>query len=556
MASTDETDVVVIGSGAGGAPVAAILAEAGADVVVLEKGPYYTNRDFLHDEVKICRRDFWVPYISTDPHTIRRGKQTRATRTRDGWTSRCVGGATVHMSGFFYRLKEQDLKLATLTGGVKGSDIEDWPITIEDLMPFYDLMEARIGVSGRAGINPFETRTKPFPLPPLQPHPAAQSLDVAARELKFHPFPTPRAIVSRPYGRRPPCNYAGLCGDYGCENSSKSSTLVTFIPDAEATGHCQIRSNSRATRIITNALDKVEGVEYIDEHDKTHLIKARVVCVAASAIESARLLLLSRNARFPNGLANNNGLVGRNLTFSAFGKGTAIFDRADLIAAFGKENMDLPFMLRSIQDDYWNEKAGFAIPKGGTYNFLIHHPNIINAAIRLVMDSKWELMGQALKDRLRRYFQDELIIEFEIFGEHLPWQGCYTDLDPYIKDDHGFPAARITLQNHPITDDVNRAMTSRGLEVLKAMKPAAKKVYPWTWASTTMHLQQGTCRFGKDPDKSVLDPSCQAHEVKNLYVTDGSFMPTSGAVPSTPTIMANSLRVAYAIRERFLKREI
>ena len=118
------------------------------------------------------------------------------------------------------------------------------------------------------------------------------------------------------------------------------------------------------------------------------------------------------------------------------------------------------------------------------------------------------------------------------------------------------PAARITARNHPAADEVNKAMVDRGLDMLRAMKPRAKKVYPLTWHGITFHLQQGTCRFGVDPSSSVLSPSCQAHEVKNLYVTDASFMPTSGGVPSTATIMANSLRVAHLIRRRFLRREI
>ncbi len=556
MGFKEQADVVVIGSGAGGAPVAAVLAESGASVVILEKGPYYTSGDFVHDEVKICRRNFWSPYLSDEPHTMRRDENEATKRTTDGWTSNCVGGATVHMSGFFYRLKESDFRLATMTGGIENADIADWPISIDKMQPFYDLLETRIGVSGRAGVNPFESRKRPFPLPPLKPHPAAALFDKAATSMGLHPYPTPRAIASRVFGRRPPCNYCGLCGDYGCENAPKSSTLVTFIPAAEATGRCQIRAHTMARKVIVDASDKVTGVEYVDAKGEVKRIGARVVCLAASAIESARLLLLSKNNRFKNGLANNNGLVGKNLTFSTFGKGTANFDRQDLIAALGQKDMNLPFFQRSIQDDYWMENSDLGLQKGGTYNFIIQHPNPINAAIRLAKDAKWQLFGQEFKDRLRRYFSHELFVEFEVFGESLPWKGSYVDLDPKIRDRFGLPVARITQRNHPAADEVNRMMVGRGLDMLKAMKPSAKRVYAWTWHNTTYHLQQGTCRFGADPSRSVLDPSCQAHEVKNLYVTDGSFMPTSGGVPSTPTIMANSLRVATIIRDRFLKREI
>ena len=526
------------------------LAESGARVVVLEKGKYYSIRDFTHDEIAICRRNFFVPYLGDDPHTIRKNGAIDSKPTREGWTSQCVGGATVHMSGFTYRLKEQDLRLKTLTGGIAGADIADWPITLEELVPFYDLAEAAIGVSGIAGINPFDAPRRPFPLPPMRPHPTALLVDEAARSLGFHPFPTPRAIVSSAYGTRPPCNYCGLCGDYGCENGSKSSTLASLLPRAEATGRCEIRSECMVSRVLVDDTDTAIGVEYIDRRGELQAVYARTVVIAASAIESARLLLMSADSQHRDGIANSSGLVGKNLTFSSFGKGTGIFDRQAIVAKLGPKNMSLPFLLRSVQDDYWIPDAGLGMPKGGTYNFLLHHPNPINAAVRLATDSDWAVFGQPLKDRMQSYFHEEVWVEFEVFGEFLPWKGCYVDLDPVTKDRWNLPVARINLQNHPVEIEVNKWLTARGLDILNAIKPTAKEVKPWTWGGTTFHLQHGTCRFGKDPAHSVLDPSCQAHDVKNLYVTDGSFMPTSGAVPATPTILANSFRVARHIRDK------
>jgi choline dehydrogenase-like flavoprotein len=554
VAKGERVDVVVVGSGAGGAPVAVSLAEAGARVLVLEKGPYYTIRDFTHDEVAICRRDFWIPWEHLDPHTIRRAGEARARVTREGWTSQCVGGATVHMSGFHYRLHAEDFRLRTLTGGLEGAELADWPISLEELEPFYDLAEVRLGVSGQAGLNPFEQRKRPYPLPALHPHPTARLVDEAALGLGLKPFPTARAVLSRAYGARPPCNYCGFCGEYGCENGSKSSVLASLIPQAEATGRCEVRPGSMVFRVLADAQDRAHGVEYFDPHGEVHRVEARVVVLAASAIESARLLLLSSGGRHPHGLANGSGLVGRHLTFSTFGKGTAILDRARCVAKLGAAFMDLPFLQRSLQDDYWNERL--PLPKGGTHNFLLHHPNPINAGVRMCMDSKWTLWGEPLKEALRRYFHEEIWAEFEVFGEFLPVPGCYVDLDPEHKDRWGLPVARISVAHHPAADDANRLMVRRGLDVLEAMRPEPVKVFPWTWANTTYHLQHGTCRFGVDPQASVLDRDCQAHEVANLYVTDGSFMPTSGGCPATPTILANAFRVASRISERFRRGEL
>ena len=554
----EQADLVVIGSGAGGMPMALTLAEAGASVVVLEKGPWYSLRDFTHDEVGICRRDFFVPYPypGYDPHTIQKKGDARARPTTEGWIGRCVGGGNVHMSGFTYRLHDEDFRLATLTGGVSGAALADWPISLAELTPFYDLAEARIGVSGLAGTNPFEKNRRPYPLPPLDEHPAATLVDAAGLSLGWTPFPTARAVLSRPYGGRPPCNYCGFCGDYGCENQSKSSVLSTLVPQAEATGRCQIKAGCMATRIVVDGQDRVRAVEYTDSRGQFHEIRARAVCLSASALESARLLMLSQGGRFPHGLANRSGLLGKNLTFSTFGKATAVLDRAAVAAAVGHAGMELPFLQRSVQDDYWVPKKGFAVPKGGTYNFLLHHPNPINAAVRLAMDSKWTLWGQPLKDRLAKYFHDELWIEVEIFSEFLPWSGCFVDLDPQVKDAFGLPVASIHCQHHPAGDEINRYMTQRAVDVLKALQPAPLSVQPWTWESTTFHLQHGTCRFGDNPEKSVLNRWCESHDVRNLYVTDASFMPTSGGVPATPTILANAFRVGAHLAERFRKGEI
>jgi choline dehydrogenase-like flavoprotein len=304
-------DVVVVGSGAGGAPVAYELVNAGFKVVVLEKGRRYRDEDFDHDEIRMVRRSFFVPTVSDDPHTMRTGGDPKATRTTAGWISCVVGGGTVHMAGYFHRLHPVDFRLASALGGVKWSTVTDWPITYADLEPFYARAEREVGVSGVWRAHPYEEpRSSDYPLPPLTEHGFARQIDLACAKLGYHPFPTPRAIVSRPYGGRLPCMFCALCASYGCEIGAKSSTLASLIPAAEATGRCDVRPQSMATEIPVDREGRATGVVYRTKAGESAFQAARCVVVACSAIESARLLLLSRSAPFPKGLANGSGLVG------------------------------------------------------------------------------------------------------------------------------------------------------------------------------------------------------------------------------------------------------
>ncbi|HUJ28491.1 MAG TPA: GMC family oxidoreductase [Myxococcales bacterium] len=542
-------DVVVVGSGAGGGPVALLLARAGAKVVVLEKGKDLRDDELVHDEIRMCRRNFFIPYPRDEPHLMVREGAAKAERTNEAWTSNVVGGGTVHMSGYFFRLKPVDFRLRSALGEVPGANLVDWPIGYDVLEPHYARAEREMGVSGVWKQHPFEEpRSADYPLPPLREHPFAAHVDRAARNLGLHAFPTPRGILSQPYNGRHACNYCALCGSYGCEMGAKASTSASLLPEARRTGRCEVRAQCMATEIRVDQRGRCTGVAYLDALGATQFVAARCVVVACSAVESARLLLLSQSARFPRGLANGNGMVGRNLVFSGLAKGHGTFHYRDVK---GREWMEdpSPFIQRTIQDAYFLDQPRDGVRKAGTVVYAFAHPNPIFTAERIAGSGAQAAWGLALKEKLRTEARDARAVEFETYAEFLPTDGTLVKLDSQVKDRYGLPAARIEIQRHALDRTAVGILRQQGLDVLAALGADSTQV---TTPDTEMTvLQGGTCRFGKDPAASVLDPDCRAHEVPNLYVTDGSFLPTSGGVPLTLTIVANAFRVGEKIAARF-----
>ncbi len=553
-ARRESFDACVVGSGAGGAPVAEALTRAGMRVLVLEKGPRYTEDDFVHDELAICRRSFFVPSLLDEPRSVVPDGGGPAARSSLGWISCCVGGGTVHMSGFFYRLHCEDLRLASELGTLPGAAIADWPFDLDALEPFYDEAERILGVSGQTGANPFEPRRTPYPLGPLLAHPASALVEQAGARLGLHVFPTPRAVVSADYDGRPACAYCSFCGSYGCENRSKSSMPVTFLARAERTGRLVLRPRSMVTEVVTARDGRARGVRYLDGTGAQHEVSARVVVLACSAIETARLLLSSRGPAHRDGLANSSGAVGKNLMFLAYASGSGRFALPS--PHFPSSARRLPFLDRSVQDFYLAPRAGLPYPKAGTLIFLLPHVNPIFQAERLASPpgSRFPVAGAALKRRLREFFLESATLEWEAFAEFLPNPGCEVTLDPDLRDRFGLPVARLRTGVHPASLAAADFLAQKGRAVLEATGANAL-------ASTTDEpiypvLQAGTARMGHDPRDSVLDPTGRAHDVANLYVTDGSGFPSSGGAPFTLTIIANALRVASHIVARARRREL
>jgi choline dehydrogenase-like flavoprotein len=278
------------------------------------------------------------------------------------------------------------------------------------------------------------------------------------------------------------------------------------------------------------------------------VVNARVVVLACTAIETARLLLSSRSSKFPDGLANRNGRVGKGLWFSTSTLGRATFAAGEM----GASNALLLSAQRSIQDFYFMDTPIDGVRKGGTLSFLVPFVEPIALGEASAFRNKGEdarlIWGADLKAKLRTRIRKQHL-QFESFCEFYTNDDTYVDLDPVVKDRWGAPVARITLTPHAKNKDATALIANKALQLLEALEPEEAVVTDPH--SQTKFLQGGTCRFGDDPATTVLDRTCRAHDVPNLYVTDGSFMPTSGGVPPTLTFMANSFRVASAIARRF-----
>jgi choline dehydrogenase-like flavoprotein len=322
-----------------------------------------------------------------------------------------------------------------------------------------------------------------------------------------------------------------------------------MLDQAVRTGRCEVRPRSMVRRLVSDRSGRVSFVEYLDARDEPRRLDARVYAVACQAIESARLLLMSPGPRHPDGLANNSAQVGRNLLFSAGGSGigelpyaTLPADQADLLKVRGL------FVNRALPDWYFYDDPDTGRRrKGGIVEFLFRHANAISRANAQKWDDGELVWGKPLKDRIHDYFNRGRYLRFEIFNDWTPVDDCFVSLDPSEKDKWGLPAARIRLGYHPRDLEVGRFLSRKGAAVLAKM--GAQHVRWSVSGSPPQNLVAGGCRFGTDPANSVLNPDCRAHDVDNLYVTDGSFMPTGGSVPYTWTIYANALRVAHSMIE-------
>jgi choline dehydrogenase-like flavoprotein len=532
---SEVVDFVIVGSGAAGGVLAKELSSSGFRVVVLEQGRFFPPSDFGHDEIAQTQEHTLVNNPTRQPQTFRKTPQDKAEKQFSAIYGCCVGGGTVHFTANFWRFHEIDFIERSRRGPVEGAAFADWPITYAEMEPYYTKVEWEVGVSGLAGASPFDPyRSKPYPLPPMPVKSSGVIFERAAWKLGWHPFPAPMAILSRPYRGRAGCVHCGRCLGFGCEVGAKSSSLASMMPVAQQTGRCEIRSESYAFRVETNRHGRAKGVAYFDARGQQHLQKARAVILSANGAETPRLLLLSSSNRFPGGLANSSGLVGKHLMINGFSVVHAVFQQPlnDYTSA----------AVSRVLHDFYEIDPRLGFCGGGGLDARFGRTPITYALGSVPPGiPRW---GAAYKSWLAETFSRSMYVSCH--ATSLPVEANSFSLDPELKDAWGLPALRMTYKDHPDDLKTVKYLQDRALELLGVA--GAEKVWPQPVReqSHAVHLL-GTCRMGNDARTSVIDANHRTHDVPNLYLCDGSSFVSSGRGQPTMTIEALAFRAAEKI---------
>jgi choline dehydrogenase-like flavoprotein len=533
----ERADVCIIGAGASGATAAKVLTERGLRVVALERGPWRTRETFGGDELaNVNRYNLW-PDPLLNPRTVRASADEEPRVELFCPVPQMVGGGTVHWQGWLPRFTENDFRLRTIVGDLPGTTLADWPITYQELEPYYTQIEWAFGVSGQSGANTFESpRSRDYPCPPMPMSRYAEKFHEGCRKLGYNSFPTPQAALSRPLGGRPATVVSAFAQQHGDPTGTRSSALNVFVPDAVATGRYDLRPDSYVREITVDERGQAKSGVYADADGDLVEQEADVFILAGGAVESARLLLLSRSGRFPNGLANGSDLVGRNVTFHEYSAAVGVFD--DPIYAWAGGGYVSASSFQFYEHD---DSRGFA--SGG---------HVACAGVGIPLPINWSLpdrplWGAEAKRIDRDFFNHSMAVAMVVHD--MPQHDNRVELDDKVTDAWDLPVARITLRPHENDLAQGRFLIDRNAEILEAAGATkVDRVYIDRITGNCSH-QHGTTRMGDDPETSVLNRWCQAHEVDNLYVIDGGPFPTATGANPTLTIMANAWRVADHIAD-------
>ncbi|MCK0197311.1 GMC family oxidoreductase [Ancylobacter sp. 6x-1] len=501
----DSGVVVIIGSGAGGGTLAHELARRGVEVVLLEAGKHLTAEDFVNDEWAGYEMLTWLDK-RTASGTWRAAKDHP---TSPSWSCQVVGGTSVHWSACCYRFAEHELRARTVYGDIPGTTLIDWPLTLAELEPYYDLAETKMGVTRTNG------------LPPLPPNNNFKVMHAGAKALGLTVSTGRHAINSIPYDGRPATMQDGftITGD---KVGSRWSTLNVEIPRGLATGKLELRPQARAVRIEHDDGGKASAVVYVDAQGVTHRQKARAVVLAGNCVESSRLLLHSASARFPQGLANGWGHVGRHYLRHVVQTVWSIFDKP--------VNMHRGELMAGLVTDYLPHDPG----RGFAGGYLIEMNSMGLPTTAAFLDPGW--WGRDFVSVIEQYRNMAGIF---MTGEDMPQAGNRVTLTDEL-DAFGVPVANIHYDDHP--NDLR--MRNHGYKALTAIhKAAGAKRCVEAPAYPASH-NIGSNRMAANAEDGVLDGNGRAWEVPNLFIADGSGFATGGACNPTLTIVALAIRQA------------
>jgi len=528
-------DFLIVGAGAAGGVVAKELATAGFRVVVLEQGPWLHEKDFQHDEIWAHQLHALTNDHRRQPNTVRESESEQAVLRPTVSYGRMVGGGSVHFPGNYWRFHEIDFVERTRKGAMAGTGLDDWPITYAELEPYYTQAEWELGVSGQTGVSRREPpRSRPYPPPPLPVNPVGVLAERAARKLGWTAAPSPMAILSQPYQGRAACTQCGFCEGFGCEMQAKSSTLVTVIPAAVRTGRCEIRPWSYVRKIEVDGRGRASGAVYFDREGKEHRQRARAVIVCAHGAETPRLLLMSTSNRFPDGLANSSGLVGRYLMYNGGAFAGGLFEH--------EINGYRGVHVSRVIHDFYELDPALGITGGGGIDTRFDLTPIDFALQGLPPDlPRW---GPEYKHALMGGYTRTMFTLAHTTS--LPVESNSITLDPQVKDAWGLPAMRVTFREHENDVRLYRWFMDRNLELLGAAGAVKRWEFPLDTYYPAVHLL-GTCRMGNDPARSVVDRSHRAHDVPNLFLVDGSSLVTGSRRQPTCTIQALAYRAGAEI---------
>ncbi|MHB8681056.1 MAG: GMC oxidoreductase [Acidimicrobiales bacterium] len=545
-------EAVVVGSGPGGATVADVLTRAGWHVVIVEKGanhlldlddPTRLLGHFSNDEVKFGHRHFLGPDPLVEPRTFRVGPEDgdHAVVGEVNSIPSTVGGGGTHADGKVPRFRAEDFVLHSTLGPIEGAEVADWPLGYDELEPFYAEAERAIAVAGDAAANPLASwRSGPYPMPPGAAMYGATRSAAAAQAVGLHPYAAPTAANSVPYDGRPACNNCGFCAFFGCPIHAKGDP-VALLQRALLTGRAELLPETFAARIVMQGR-RATGVEVVGPDGERRVLSARAVVVAAGAIETPRLLLLS-------GLGGP--LVGRHLmvhfqTFVIGGfdepmhteRGRAVTHVHDDAVLVDDEARDAA------------RRAGLPWLRGG----MVEH----GGPAMPIQEAKVYPWGSAHKDLMRASPMRSHLWAFTMQGEDLAQLDNRVDLDPTVRDARGVPVARVTYRPHRHELVASEHHRRRLVQVLETMGAT------WTHAVTSpappskagarglspvpesRHVM-GTTRMGHDPVTSVVDASGRLHGLDNVVVADSSVFVTSAGYGPTLTLVALAARAAAAM---------